>query len=90
MAACVGDNQRLLIFDLEDIPIQTRGRGVILQRIKDGELSDVTVFNSAKGLTWKDPARRTQTLRNLEGWVGRRATAGRKIPKRFPKTLRFS
>ena len=90
MAACVGDNQRLLIFDLEDIPIQTRGRGVILQRIKDGELSDVTVFNSAKGLTWKDPAKRTQTLRSLEGWVGRRASAGRKIPKRFPKTLRFS
>ena len=90
MAACVGDNQRLLIFDLEDIPTQSRGRGVILQRIKDGELSDVTVFNSAKGLTWKDPAKRTQTLRNLEDWVGRRASTGRKIPKRFPKTLRFS
>ena len=90
MAACVGDNQRLLIFDLADIPEQSRGRGVILQRIKDGELSDVTVFNSAKGLTWKDPAKRIQTLRNLEDWVGRRASAGRKIPRRFPKTLQFS
>ena len=90
MVACVGSNQKLLIFDLEDLPEQARGRGVILQRIKDGELSDATVFNSAKGLSWLDPAKRTQTLRNLEDWVGKRASAGQKIPKRFPKTLRFS
>ena len=90
MAACVGDNQKLLIFDLEDVPEQSRGRGVILQRIKEGELTDVTVFNSAKGLSWKDPAGRTQSLRNLEDWVGKRASAGRKIPPRFPKTLRFN
>ena len=88
--ACVGTNQRLLIFPLEDVPEQSRGRGVILQRVKDGELADVAVFNSTRGLTWLDPARRTRTLRNLENWFGKRAGVGRKIPRRFPKTLRFS
>ncbi len=90
MVACVGDNRKLLIFDLEEVPVQPRGRGVILQRIRDGELADARVFDSVAGLSWKDPANRTQTLRKLEDWVGKRAGAGRKIPPRFPKTLRFS
>jgi topoisomerase-4 subunit A len=68
-----------------------RGRGVRLQRYKDGGLSDVKTFRAAAGLTWIDPAGRTYTLsmQDLVDWRGNRADAGRLAPKGFPKTNRF-
>ena len=68
-----------------------RGKGVMLQRYKDGGLSDVRVFKKADGLAWLDPAGRTFTLpmSELRDWVGQRAQAGRLAPRGFPKSNKF-
>ena len=91
LVAGVGENRKMLIFPLEQVPEMTRGRGVRLQRYKDGGLSDVKTFQAADGLTWIDPAGRTYTLsiKDLADWRGNRADAGRLAPKGFPKTNRF-
>ncbi len=69
----------------------TRGKGTILQRIKDGVLSDVRVFTKKEGLTWLDAAGRTFTLVwcELRDWVGQRSQAGRIAPKGFPRSNKF-
>jgi len=85
--AIVGDNRKLLIFPLKEIPEMARGRGVILQRYKDGGTSDAKVFNLKDGLTWKSGDReRTET--DLKDWVGERAQAGRLPPKGFSRDPR--
>ena len=89
MVAVVGNNRNLLAFPLTEAPDQERGRGVLLLRVKEGEIRDASTFESKRGITWLDPAGRTQTERNYEFWVGKRGGAGRRIPKRFPKSLRF-
>ena len=91
VVASVGENRKMLIFPIEQVPEMTRGRGVRLQRYKDGGLSDVKTFQAAEGLTWIDPAGRTYTLsiKDLADWRGNRADAGRLAPKGFPKTNRF-
>ncbi len=90
MVASVGVNRKMLIFALEEVPEMTRGRGVILQRFKDGGLADVTVFKAAKGLTWQAGANRTRTENNLEPWIGRRGGAGKLPPTGFPRPARFT
>jgi len=87
--AIIGENRKLLIFDLSELPEMTRGRGVILQRCKDGGLSDVVVFNQADGLQWKS-GERTRKETQLREWVGKRGQAGRLPPKGFPRNNRFS
>jgi topoisomerase IV subunit A len=91
LVAGVGENRKMLIFPLEQVPEMARGRGVRLQRYKDGGLSDVKTFQATDGLTWIDPAGRTYTLsiNDLADWRGNRADAGRLAPKGFPKTNRF-
>jgi topoisomerase-4 subunit A len=91
LVAGVGENRKMLIFPLEQVPEMARGRGVRLQRYKDGGLSDVKTFQATDGLTWIDPAGRTYTLsiNDLVDWRGNRADAGRLAPKGFPKTNRF-
>jgi topoisomerase IV subunit A len=91
LVAGVGENRKMLIFPLEQVPEMARGRGVRLQRYKDGGLSDVKTFQVTDGLTWIDPAGRTYTLsiNDLGDWRGNRADAGRLAPKGFPKTNRF-
>jgi len=91
LAASIGDNRKMVIFPLEQVPEMTRGRGVRLQRYKDGGLSDITTFKAADGLTWVDTAGRsfTLTLKELSDWRGNRADAGRLAPKGFPKSNRF-
>jgi len=81
----------MLVFPLEQVPEMTRGRGVRLQRYKDGGLSDVKTFRSDEGLTWIDTAERTFTLsiKELSDWRGNRADAGRLAPKGFPKLNKF-
>ena len=68
-----------------------RGKGVILQRIKDGVLSDARVFHAETGLTWADSAGRTFTLagKELAEWQGQRAQAGKLAPKGFPRSNKF-
>jgi topoisomerase IV subunit A len=87
--AVVGDNRKLLVFDLSDMPEMTRGRGVILQRYKDGGMSDITVFDKAQGLQWRT-GERTRTETDLRDWSGRRAQAGRLPPRGFPRNNKFS
>jgi topoisomerase-4 subunit A len=91
LVAVVGENRKMLIFPLEQVPEMARGRGVRLQRYKDGGLSDVTTFAAADGLTWIDPAGRVFTLasKDLADWRGNRADAGRLAPKGFPKINKF-
>jgi topoisomerase-4 subunit A len=91
MVAGIGENRKLLIFPLEQVPEMTRGSGVRLQRYKDGGLSDVKTFPGGRGLTWTDSAGRvfSQSLKELADWRGNRADAGRLAPKGFPKNNKF-
>lgn len=90
--AVVGENRKLLVFPLTQIPEMTRGKGVRLQRYKDGGISDVKFFAMADGLTWADSAGRTftKTKEELVEWQGDRASAGRLVPKGFPRSGKFS
>jgi len=89
--AVVGENRKLLVFALDELPAMTRGKGVRLQKYKDGGLSDARVFTLVDGLTWKDPAGRTRTVGGdeLRDYVAKRATAGRMAPRGFPRDNRF-
>ena len=88
--ACVGENRKVLIFPLEELPELARGKGVRLQKFKDGGLSDATTFTLADGLSWRDPAGRTRTESDLTDWLGKRASAGRMAPRGFPRDNRFT
>ena len=89
--ATVGENRKLLVFPLAQVPQMVRGKGVRLQRYKDGGLSDAKVFKMAEGLRWTDSAGRgfTRGETELLEWRGDRAQAGRLVPKGFPKTNKF-
>jgi topoisomerase-4 subunit A len=87
--ASVGDNRKMLIFKLSEVPEMARGKGVRLQKFKDGGLSDVTTFNWKSGLNWLDSSGRSWTVTDLAEWVGERAQAGRLPPKGFPKNNKF-
>ena len=87
--AAVGENRKVLVFPLSDLPEMARGKGVRLQKYKDGGLSDATTFVLAKGLSWKDPAGRTRTETDLAEWQGARGTMGRMAPRGFPRDNRF-
>ncbi|MEJ6395636.1 DNA topoisomerase IV subunit A [Gymnodinialimonas sp. 2305UL16-5] len=88
--AVVGENRKLLVFALEELPEMARGKGVRLQRYKDGGLSDVRTFVLADGLSWLDPAGRTRTEMALAEWTAKRASAGRMAPRGFPRDNRFT
>ena len=89
MVAVVGDNRKLLVFPLEELPEMARGKGVRLQKYKDGGLADLTTFPRAQGLAWKDPAGRTRTEADLTEWTAPRGTTGRMAPRGFPRSGRF-
>jgi topoisomerase-4 subunit A len=88
--AVVGENRKLLIFALSEVPVMTRGRGVILQRYRAGGLSDATTFSSQTGLAWSAGASRTRTETDLGPWYGNRGQAGRMAPRGFAKSNRFT
>ncbi|KCV80740.1 DNA topoisomerase IV subunit A [Actibacterium atlanticum] len=88
--ACVGENRKVLVFSLEELPEMARGKGVRLQKYKDGGLSDATTFTLADGLSWLDPAGRTRTETDLTEWLGKRAGTGRMAPRGFPRDNRFT
>jgi len=89
--AIIGENRKLLIFPVKQVPEMTRGKGVRLQRYKDGGVSDAKVFTLKDGLTWKDTSGRTWTVakEDLRDWMGDRTEAGRLPPKGFPKSNKF-
>ncbi len=88
--ACVGENRKVLVFALSELPEMARGKGVRLQKYKDGGLSDVTTFAIDDGLSWRDPAGRTRTETDLDEWKGKRASAGRMAPRGFPRDNKFT
>jgi topoisomerase IV subunit A len=89
--AAIGENRKMVVFPIDQVPEMTRGRGVRLQRHKDGGLSDLKTFEVEKGLSWTDSAGRVfnLSLKELTDWRGNRADAGRLAPKGFPKTNKF-
>jgi topoisomerase IV subunit A len=92
LVASIGENRKMVIFPLDQIPEMARGRGVRLQRYKDGGLCDLKTFSAEEGLSWTDTAGRafSLTLKELADWRGNRADAGRLAPKGFPRTNTFS
>ncbi len=91
LVAAIGVNRKLVIFPLEQVPEMTRGRGVRLQRFKDGGLSDLKTFKAADGLTWVDAGGRVfvQSIKELAAWRGNRGDAGRVRPDRFLTNNKF-
>jgi topoisomerase IV subunit A len=91
LVASIGENRKMVIFPLDQVPEMARGRGVRLQRYKDGGLSDLKTFMGEQGLSWTDTAGRafTLTLNELTDWRGNRADAGRLAPKGFPRSNTF-
>jgi topoisomerase-4 subunit A len=89
LVAAIGDNKKLLVFPLDQVPEMARGGGVVLQKYRDGGLKDVKVFRRTDGLTWK-LGEKTRTEADLATWLGERAQTGRMPPNGFPKSGKFS
>ncbi len=89
--AVIGDNRKLLVFDIEEVPTLARGQGVTLQRYKDGGMADVMIFHKEEGLTWPmgGSSDRWRTETELAPWTGRRGNAGRLPPMGFPRNNKF-
>jgi topoisomerase-4 subunit A len=87
--ASIGDNRKLLIIKLSELPEMARGKGVRIQKFKDGGLSDIRAFKLKDGLSWTDSSGRTFNNADIKDWIGERAQSGRLPPKGFPKSNRF-
>jgi topoisomerase IV subunit A len=89
MVACIGENRKMLVFPIDQVPEMARGRGVMLQKYKDGGLSDAKVYTKSEGLSWR-LGDKVRTETNLREWIGERAQAGRLPPQGFPKGNKFT
>jgi topoisomerase-4 subunit A len=87
--AVVGDNAKILIFPMAELPEMSRGKGVKLQSYREGGLRDAITFSGAEGLAWTDAAGRIRILPEWREWLGKRAAAGRLAPRGFPASRRF-
>ncbi|MBN9506181.1 MAG: DNA topoisomerase IV subunit A [Altererythrobacter sp.] len=89
--AVVGENRKLVVFSLEELPVMARGQGVTLQRYRDGGLSDATTFTLEEGLSWEmgGDTGRTRTEKDIQMWKVARGAAGRLPPQGFPRDNRF-
>jgi topoisomerase-4 subunit A len=87
--AVVGENRKVLVFPRSELPEMARGRGVVLQRYKDGGLSDAKIFTLSEGLSWA-AGDRTRTETDITAWLGKRAQAGRLAPRGFASNNRFA
>ncbi len=88
--AVIGTNNKLLVFALDELPEMSRGRGVMLQRYRDGRLSDLTTLNAADGLAWPMASgNRIRHEKDLGPWIGKRGQAGRNAPSGFPRGQKF-
>ncbi|SNB61308.1 DNA topoisomerase IV subunit A [Arboricoccus pini] len=88
MVAVTATNHKLLVFPLEELPIMARGKGVLIMRMKDGELADIKTFQADEGLTFGPPGQ-TRRVNDLQGYMGKRAGSGRLAPRGFPRHHRF-
>ena len=87
--ATIGENRKILVFDVEELPEMSRGKGVRLQKYKDGGLSDITTFNAADGLTFLDTSLRRKEVPDWNLLEGKRAQAGRMAPRGFSRKTSF-
>ncbi|MBA4208332.1 MAG: DNA topoisomerase IV subunit A [Parvibaculum sp.] len=87
--AVIGENRKLVVFPLKEVNEMTRGKGVRLQRYKDGGLGDIKTFTLKQGLIAYDRSDRARTFDALKEWLGQRAQAGRLPPKGFPVGHKF-
>jgi len=87
--ASLGENGKLVVFPVTELPVMSRGKGVRLQKFKIGGLSDAKVFNSSIGLSWRMTGGKTRIETNILEWRGNRATSGRNPPYGFPKSKKF-
>ncbi len=88
MIATIGENRKLLLFPIKDVPEMSRGRGVVLQKYKEGGISDAKAFKRSEGLSWRHgTGQRTES--NIKDWIGERAQAGRLPPNGFPRGNKF-
>jgi topoisomerase-4 subunit A len=87
--AVIGENRKLLVFTIDELPEMARGKGVRLQAYKDGGLSDAVCFNKADGLTWVDSSGRTRVVAEWREHLAKRATSGRTAPRGFSRSGRF-
>jgi len=88
--ATVGQNRKVLIFPIDELPVMSRGKGVRMQKYKDGGLNDAATFHFIDGLSWLDPAGRRRIETELADWIGKRAGAGRMAPRGFPRENKFT
>jgi len=91
MVAIIGNNRKLLVFPLHQMPVMGKGKGVRLQKYKDASVSDLKTFGKDEGLTWTDSSGRSfaKSMGDLRDWIGDRAQAGRQPPNGFPRNNRF-
>jgi len=87
--ASIGENRKILVFDVDDLPVMSRGKGVRIQKFKDGGLADLTTFDSETGLNFVDSANRTNSVADWKILEGKRAGAGRMAPRGFSRAGRF-
>ena len=87
--AIVGNNRKLITYSIEEVPELNKGKGVILQRYKDGTLSDITTFKKEDGISWKMNGGRQRTEKDLLTWEGKRGGVGRMVPNGFPRPPLF-
>ena len=89
--AVVGDNRKLVIFSLEELPVMAKGQGVTLQRYRDGGLADAITLKLEEGLSWKmgGDSGRVRTESDMRLWKVARGAAGRLPPQGFPRDNRF-
>jgi topoisomerase-4 subunit A len=90
LVAVIGQNRKLLVFPLTEMPEMARGKGVKMQAYKDGGLLDAKVFAKADGLAWEDSAGRNREVPDWSAHRGKRGSAGRLAPKGFSRSGRFS
>jgi topoisomerase-4 subunit A len=88
--AVIGTNRKMIIFPIDELPTMNRGKGVALQKYKDGDLSDITVFNLKDGLSWTTKGGKVFNEPKIKDWIGKRAQAGRLAPSGFPRNNKFS
>lgn len=88
--AAIGENRKILVFDAEDLPLMGRGKGVRIQKYKDGGMADITTFNSEAGLSYVDSSNRKQSVSDWQIHEGKRSGAGRMAPRGFSRGGRFA
>ena len=87
--AVVGNNRKLITYSIKEVPELNKGKGVILQRYKDGTLSDIITFKKEDGISWKMNGGRQRTEKDLLTWEGKRGGVGRMVPNGFPRPPLF-